>query len=89
MTGLSGRCRIDQIDLNAHTKNGKPCVRILLWDPNNKSQWYRGDLLTFYGDDNRELLQQYKVGDYIGVQTDVNLSRDGWNVFFHAYRLKG
>lgn len=89
MIGFSGKCTIVSIDFDAKTRNGKNCVKVLIMDPNNKSQWYRGDLISFYGDDNRKALSGKKVGDFVGVQTSCRYGRNGWDVFFSVYDIKG
>jgi len=89
MIGFSGKCKILNIDKNCKTKNGKDCVRVLLLDPNNKSDWYTGETITFYGEENRSQLLNKVNGDVIGVQSSTSFHNGKFDVFYSVYQLRG
>lgn len=88
MVGFSGKCKVVNIDFNSVTKNGKHKVNVLLLDPNNKSEWYTGEIISFYGDDNRKALSDKKAGDFIGVQSSTRFINGKWDVFYSVYQLR-
>lgn len=88
MIGFSGKCVIKAMNLNSKNKNGMDCVRVLLVDPNNTYDFYRGDDIEFYGEENRKFFSDKKVGDSIGVKTSCYPRGGFWTPYFSGYELR-